>query len=111
MWHRLALALGGTVTDLQHRMPYREYVDWVALWQIEPWGDARGDMQAALVATLLANAHRDRKKRQKPYEPQDFMPKFWKGAQSAAHRVQSGLAAKALAIFAQMRNEETTGNE
>ena len=55
MWHRLALALGGTVTDLQHRMPYREYVDWVALWQIEPWGDARGDMQAALVATLLAN--------------------------------------------------------
>jgi hypothetical protein len=106
MWHRLALALGSTVTDLQERMPHREYVDWVALWQIEPWGDVRGDMQAALVATLLANAHRDRKKRQKPYDPADFMPRFWRRTQSAAHRTGSSLAAKALAIFSQMTDEE-----
>ena len=61
MWHRLALALGGTVAELQERMPYREYLDWVALWTIEPWGDARVDMGAALVAALVANANRDRK--------------------------------------------------
>ena len=33
----------------------------------------RQDYRAALVCTVVANAHRDSK--QKPYRPQDFMPK------------------------------------
>ena len=101
MWHRLALALGDTVTELQNRMPYREFLDWVALYSIEPWGDVRSDMGAALVATLLANTHRDRKKRVKPFSPEDFMPKFWKRTQDTTQQ-RTGLAAKALAIFGQM---------
>lgn len=99
------MALGGTIADLQERMPYREYLDWLALWQIEPWGDARGDMQAAVVASLLANVHRDKKKRVKPFTPQDFIPDFWKRMQAASQR-PTGLAAKALAIFGQMTNNE-----
>lgn len=105
MWQRLALALGGTVTELQERMPYREYLDWVALWHIEPWGDARGDMNAAMVASLLANVHRDKKKRVKPFTPQDFIPDFWKTMRGAAGQRPTGLAAKALAIFGQMTGD------
>lgn len=32
------------------------------------------DLRSALICSLLANIHRDIKKRQKPYEPKDFMP-------------------------------------
>lgn len=110
LWHRLALGLGDTVTDLQARMPYREFLDWAALWSIEPWGETRGDMQAALIATLLANANRDRKQRRKPFRPEDFMPDFWCRTRSAAHR-STGLAAKALAIFGQMVGDEGSGRQ
>ena len=103
MWHRLALALGGTVAELQDRMPHREFVDWVALYQIEPWGDVRGDMQAALITGLLANVHRDKKKRPKPFGTHEFMPNFWGRMQDATR--SNGLAAKAMAIFGQMKRE------
>jgi len=32
------------------------------------------DLRSALICSLLANIYRDPKKRQKPYEPADFMP-------------------------------------
>lgn len=98
MWHRLALALGGTVAELQDRMPQREYYDWVALWSLEPWGDVRGDMNAALLASLTANINRDRRKKAKAFTPADFMPDFWRNRQGTTHRV----ASKAMAIFQQM---------
>lgn len=102
MWHRLALALGGTVAELQERMPYREYLDWVALWTIEPWGDARVDMGAALVAALVANANRDRKKRPKPFTIGDFMPTFWRAKVERA----SVLAEKMKALFGSLKDSD-----
>jgi hypothetical protein len=33
-------------------------------------------MQTASILTILANVHRDRKKRNKPFKPEDFMPNF-----------------------------------
>lgn len=100
-WHRLALALGGTVAELQDRMPYREFLEWVAFYQIEPWGDVRGDMQTALLAGLTANIHRDRKKQSKAFTPADFMPDFWRKTQGASSRA-AAVAGKAMAIFGQM---------
>jgi hypothetical protein len=104
-WHRLALALGGTVGELQERMPHREFLDWVALYQIEPWGETRADMNAAMLASLTANLNRDKKKRSKPFGPADFMPDFWRRMREPAHRAE-GVASKAMAIFAQMAGKK-----
>lgn len=98
MWHRLALALGGTVTDLQDRMPNREWLDWAALWTIEPWGDVREDMHAAQITTVLANINRDRKQRRKAYTLEDFMPDFWKRVRGDVG-TRSNVKAKAMALF------------
>lgn len=47
--------------------------EWIAFAQTEPIGDVRGDLQAAIVASTVANAHRQRKK---AYKVSDFMPTF-----------------------------------
>ena len=39
----------------------------------------RGDLQAAVVASTIANVNRTK---QKPYKPQDFMPQFDRREQS-----------------------------
>ena len=41
---------------------------------IEPFGNIRGDIQAAIIAQTVANVHRGRG--QRSYKIQDFMPKF-----------------------------------
>lgn len=46
----------------------------MAFYQIDPFGGVRGDVQAGMIASVLANIHRDTKKRAKPYEVTDFMP-------------------------------------
>lgn len=106
LWHRLALALGDTVAGLQARMPYREFLDWAALWSIEPWGDVRGDMQAALQAATLANVHRNRKQRKKAFTAQDFMPDFWQHKKVMS---KEALRAKAMAIFAGLTGQDNGG--
>jgi len=43
---------------------------------IEPGEPTRADMQAALIAAMLANVNRDPKKKPVPFEISDFMLKF-----------------------------------
>jgi hypothetical protein len=50
---------------------------------IEPIGDRRGDIQAALIAMLIANANRDTKRRAEPYELTDFLLDFDAAEKSA----------------------------
>ena len=40
----------------------------------QPWGDFRVDLVGGMIASTLANIHRDTKKRQQPYTASDFMP-------------------------------------
>lgn len=51
--------------------------DLVSLWfaydRVEPFGAPADDARTALIAWLLAEPHRDRKKRKKPYELSDFI--------------------------------------
>lgn len=47
---------------------------WAALWQIDPWGRERGDLQAGIIASIIAEANRDHKRRSEPFAPLDFMP-------------------------------------
>jgi hypothetical protein len=67
-----------TVAELQARMSQAEFEAWRLFAAHEPIGPARGDVQAALIASTLANTHRNRKKRRKPFLLSDFMPDFWK---------------------------------
>ena len=56
--HRLALALGMTVGDIERRMSGSELISW-RLFDAE-WGlpDVVGDTQNALMCTVIANCNR-----------------------------------------------------
>jgi hypothetical protein len=46
----------------------------MAYYSLEPFGDSRADLRTGIVASLIANIHRG--KDQKPYKPEDFMPRI-----------------------------------
>lgn len=48
--------------------------EWMALYEIDPWGEQRADLRSGIVASTLANIHRDPKRRASAYKPEDFMP-------------------------------------
>lgn len=53
----------------------REFMEWMAYAEIEPFGEERADLRMAILAALIANVHRDPEKT-KPFGPEDFMPRF-----------------------------------
>jgi len=57
-------------------MSSREFAEWMAYCEVEPFGEERADLRSAIVASTVANAHRDPKRRRKPFRPLDFMPRF-----------------------------------
>lgn len=59
------------VDALLARLSARDFHEWMAFYQIDPWGDQRGDVQAGVIASTLANIHRD--KHATPFTPRDFM--------------------------------------
>ncbi|MFZ2738093.1 MAG: DUF4035 domain-containing protein [Burkholderiaceae bacterium] len=69
---RLALALGLPVRELLARIGSDELTEWMAFYQLEPFGDFRADVRAGIVASTFANANRARDT--KPFTPEDFMP-------------------------------------
>lgn len=70
-----------TVDELLRRISSRELTEWMAFFSLEPWGTEVEDWRAGMVASVIANANRDPKRRRKPYEPQDFMPRRDRPAQ------------------------------
>ena len=65
---------------LAHITSY-EISEWMAEYSIEPFGEIRGDLQAGIVASTVANVNRDPDKRREPFSPHDFMPK-WEEAEA-----------------------------
>ncbi|WP_158632379.1 DUF4035 domain-containing protein [Micromonospora sp. Llam0] len=56
-------------------MDSREISGWMAYERVTgPLGPARGDIQAAIVASTIANSNRG--KRGKRYRPEDFIPEW-----------------------------------
>jgi len=62
------------VRELLARIDSRELSEWGAYFEFEPWGTEVEDWRAGSIASTIANANRDPKKRRKPYAPSDFMP-------------------------------------
>ena len=74
---RLALESGYFVYNpdaLARRMPYRILREWQDYAMLEPFGEERADLRSAIIAATVANVHRGKK--QRPFRPADFMPKF-----------------------------------
>ena len=66
----MALALGATVAELQHRMSAREFAEWQAFAAVYgPIGPERGDWHAAQIQATLLNVWRG--KDQKPVKLAD----------------------------------------
>lgn len=63
--------------ELKQRMGYSEFVEWLAYYQVEPFGEARQDLRNAMLLSMFANINRDPKKRANAFVVSDFMPKFW----------------------------------
>lgn len=66
------------VSELLNRISSRELSEWMAYDRLQPFGPERSDVNAGIVASTVANANRDSKKRRKPFGPADFMPVFEK---------------------------------
>lgn len=65
-----------TVGELLARISSRELGEWMAYYELEPFGEPRADLRAGIVASTVANTARDARRRARPFKPQDFMPKF-----------------------------------
>ncbi len=63
------------VAELLRRMSAREFAEWMAFFEMEPWGYDMENWRFGMLAATMANLHRDPKKRRRPYRPTDFMPK------------------------------------
>ncbi len=66
------MQLGMTVRELLANVGSDELTEWMAFYQLEPFGDFRADFRSGMVAATFANAHRA--KDAKPFTPEDFMP-------------------------------------
>lgn len=60
------------------RVSSSELTEWMAYYQLEPFGQERDNLHAGIIASVFANANRDRKKQRKPFEVKDFMLKLGK---------------------------------
>jgi hypothetical protein len=61
---------------------------------IEPFGEEAAFYRAGIVASTIANVHRDQKKRREPFAPTDFMPRRINEQRGGLKEVPEGLDPK-----------------
>jgi len=61
----------------------RELSEWMAFFAVEPMPEARADARMAVLASLIANAHRNEEARAQPFAAEEFMPRYWDDAETA----------------------------
>ena len=57
------------------KMPSRLLMEWMAFHSLEPFGYEADFQGHALTASVVAETHRNTKKRSNPFTAADFMPK------------------------------------
>jgi hypothetical protein len=57
-------------------MGYSEFVDWLAYYETEPFGEQRADLHAAMIAATIVNVQRGKGK--KPVKISQFLVDWWK---------------------------------
>jgi hypothetical protein len=68
--------MGIPIGELQERVTSREFAEYWAFHQLSPIGPERDDLRAGVVASTIANANRNPKKRRRPYTAAELMPQF-----------------------------------
>lgn len=61
-----------TVAELLNRISSKELTEWMAFYELEPFGYDAENLGHAITASTIANVNRQ--KGQKPYTIADFMP-------------------------------------
>jgi len=69
-WFVLALALGATVGELQSRMGSHEFSEWLAFYQIQPFGQIKDDYRSGMICATIGNLFIEKGK--KGVAPGDF---------------------------------------
>lgn len=64
------------VSDIEENMTAVEFKEWMAFYDIEPFGELRADIRSAHQMQQLGNIHRNTKKRKAPFALKDFMMSF-----------------------------------
>lgn len=86
-------------------MPARLFTEWMIFYNLEPFGEQRADLRAAIVAATIANANRG--KNQRAYKVEDFMPRI--DADDAREPDNDALLAKVRNLNAAFGGEDKTG--
>ena len=75
---RLSLALGCLHPDyLLAHITSRQLTEWMLFYEAEPWGSDMDFLRSGIVASTIANCHRDSRK--PAFKPSDFMPQSQSG--------------------------------
>jgi hypothetical protein len=53
-----------------------EFAEWLAYNAIDPIGPERADLNAGIIASVIANVNRDPRKQMTAYTAADFMPNY-----------------------------------
>lgn len=72
--------------EMLRRMDSKELSEWMAFYQIEPFGGDTGYIGHAITASTIANANRA--KGHKPHKVEDFMPQFGKREQTVDQQIR-----------------------
>ncbi|MCH7872238.1 MAG: DUF4035 domain-containing protein [Planctomycetes bacterium] len=97
MWFRLAALWNCTRPEAMARCDSMEFAEWCAFYILDPWGGERGDLQAGIIASTIAQVNAAKGKR---FKPADFMPKFGprRGRQPSADEIQHELRSVCAAL-------------
>lgn len=77
-------------------MSARKYREWLAYYDIEPFGEKRADLRSAIIASTMANAWRNKGTRR--FKLNDFMIKFEKSKPPTGDALYNKIRAATLAL-------------
>lgn len=86
----LCLALGKTKAELLKTLSSYELYEWLRFYKTNPFGNIRGDLQAGIIASTIANVNRA--SNSKTFNAKDFMPKFDNEPQSQTQTIEQMIA-------------------
>lgn len=69
-----------SVREAQLKISSAEFTEWMAYYQLEPFGDLIADQRHGTATALLANVNRNAETRPEPYRASDFIP--WRAEES-----------------------------
>lgn len=94
----LAGHLGRTVGELEETLSAREFVEWNAYFQIEPFGTHRDNIHAGIIASAIYNVNRG--KHSPAINPGDFIIRDVE----SRRRMESDKTLKALKLLSGGKN-------